>query len=49
MKKVLSVFAFLLLFSVGAKEVNLLKNGDFSRYKVNWVTNGEVREEGKLS
>ena len=47
MKKVLSVFAFLLLFSVGAKEVNLLKNGDFSRYKVNWVTDGKVKEEGK--
>jgi hypothetical protein len=47
MKKVLSVFAFLLLFSVSAQDVNLLKNGDFSRYKVNWVTNGQVKEEGK--
>ena len=47
MKKVLSVFAFLLLFSVSAQDVNLLKNGDFSRYKVNWITNGEVKEEGK--
>ena len=47
MKKVLSAFVFLLLFSVGAKEVNLLKNGDFSRYKVNWVTDGKVKEEGK--
>ena len=47
MKKVLSVFAFLLLFSVSAQDVNLLKNGDFSRYKVNWVTDGQVKEEGK--
>ena len=47
MKKVLSVFAFLLLFAVSAQDVNLLKNGDFSRYKVNWVTDGKVKEEGK--
>jgi hypothetical protein len=47
MKKVLSAFAFLLLFSVSGNEANLLKNGDFSRYKVNWVTNGTVKEEGK--
>lgn len=47
MKKYFSViFAALLFFAVQA-EVDLLKNGDFSRYKVNWVTNGEVREEGK--
>ena len=47
MKKYFSgIFAALLFFAVQA-EVDLLKNGDFSRYKVNWVTNGEVREEGK--
>ena len=47
MKKHFSViFAALLFFAVQA-EVNLLKNGDFSRYKVNWVTDGQVKEEGK--
>lgn len=47
MKKLLSAFASVLLFSaVCGDEVNLLKNGDFSRYKVNWVTNGTVNEDG---
>lgn len=47
MKKYFSViFAALLFFAVQA-EVDLLKNGDFSRYKVNWVTDGQVKEEGK--
>ena len=47
MKKLLSAFIMLLFFAVTGNEVNLLKNGDFSRYKVNWVTNGKVTEEGK--
>ena len=47
MKKLLSAFIMLLFFAVTGNEVNLLKNGDFSRYKVNWVTNGKVSEEGK--
>ena len=48
MKKLLSSAVLLLLFAaLCGDEVNLLKNGDFSRYKVNWVTNGTVTEEGK--
>ena len=48
MKKLLSSAVLFLLFAaVSGEEVNLLKNGDFSRYKVNWVTTGTVKEEGK--
>ena len=43
MKKLLSAVVSVLLFAaVCGEEVNLLKNGDFSRYKVNWVTKGTV-------
>ena len=42
-----SAVLFLLFAAVSGKEINLLKNGDFSRYKVNWVTDGTVKEEGK--
>ena len=47
-KKIFTAGICLLFVSLAAADkVNLLKNGDFSRYKVNWVTDGEVKEEGK--
>ena len=48
MKKLLSSAVLILLFTaVSCNGINLLKNGDFSRYKVNWITPGTVKEEGK--
>ena len=47
-KKIFTAGICLLFVSLAAADkVNLLKNGDFSRYKVNWITDGEVKEEGK--
>ena len=48
MKKTTAIIFSLcaIAFAATAEDSNLLKNGDFSRGKTNWITAGTVAEEG---